>query len=485
MRQSIQTFLTRVDGQDLSHRTKKEHQKTLQQFDDWCDKHGHDDITDLTAYHLENFLAHLSREGYAGSSIKQKYNSLLKLYGSLKKKGVIDEKPTDDVDLSTCVAGFSGNRSPHLHLPQYVTSEDALQRVKEAVEDWCTAEGITLDTSIYDPKSLFRMWGGEHRTTDTPKLPISVDSTAEELTKSLVSVLNDPPSTIERREEYDWGRVPGIASEPSKFEGRPNTPLKMDIPVIERRERPTAESELELWKRYNRHPFNPYTNAHLQRSVAVVRVKGTPFCRIGDDSQRTKVPVYVYAAVGGDGDFRITKENTPLELSPPDYQKWDYEPGDTLVVMGAGNGRSKFFDVDAVVRSMVVGVVFHDIHRPDNNRLSLHLLSEFGYDVGKRGTIESNYGTESGDGRPSDAAKLQADAERGHPSDLTHMERRKVANSLLQRRGWGGAWKWFKTQYGDEFDPALTHDQFTSIIDEDDFDHVREFDIPPEPGPRT
>ena len=53
------------------------------------------------------------------------------------------------------------------------------------------------------------------------------------------------------------------------------------------------------------------------------------------------------------------------------------------------------------------------------------------------------------------------------------MERWRVACRVLWH-GWEPAWEWFKEQFGADFDPDVTQEQFQSVIEAfpEDYDHV-------------
>lgn len=104
MQREVETFLRREEGKDISAGTLKERKTVLTQFTEWTDERGQD-ATELNALDLEDFLAFLKREGYAGSTVSQKYNSLSKLYSYLEKRGAVDDNPVEEVKLKEYVNG--------------------------------------------------------------------------------------------------------------------------------------------------------------------------------------------------------------------------------------------------------------------------------------------------------------------------------------------------------------------------------------------
>jgi hypothetical protein len=246
-------------------------------------------------------------------------------------------------------------------------------------------------------------------------------------------------------------------------------------PLVEQRERPTGEADLELWKRYNRHPFSPYANTgNERRSIVVAQVKGNPFCR-ADEANRdidrgTFLPASIYGAVGGDGEFTVWRENGRIRLSDKDYEKWDYEQGDTVVLIGGQSNSSRIIKLGSLIeRESVVGALLSDSKWVndglDGREEALDALREWEYDVGsaeKNGPYRAdNHG--EGQSQPSRAHRLQKRAERDEIETLSHQERLDVGNRLLSVRGWDGADEWFQEQFGERYDREVTHGYLRSI----------------------
>jgi hypothetical protein len=173
-------------------------------------------------------------------------------------------------------------------------------------------------------------------------------------------------------------------------------------------------------------------------------------------------------------------------LSKADIKKWDYEEGQTLVIIGGGNYESIILEVDEATAKEV-----GDLLNPDNgSRIEAQqYLETQGYDIGEAGPSQSpdsqndqsTTKRQSGNKTESRASKLQKRAEQGSVEhSLTHNERRDVANRLLTIGGWDSAWQWFEQQYGTDFSPQRTWSAFTSILNthSEDFADIK---VPPKP----
>jgi hypothetical protein len=255
-------------------------------------------------------------------------------------------------------------------------------------------------------------------------------------------------------------------------------------PIIEQRDKPVGTGNVERWKQYNRHPFCPYANAGNQRrSVVVAQVKGTPFCRKTTvnsiEMGRTYVPAYIYGAVGANGEYTVWRENAPVQLSKQDYDKWEYEPGDTIVLLGGNSSSSWILELnDSFFRELAVTYLLHDSkwinEGKDGRKEALNALRQFGYKVGsagKNGPRREN-STNNREFRPTDAYRLQQRAEQDGVETLSHDERRDVANRLLRTCGWDGADEWFQEQYGEKYDQEETHRQLRSVLNKDEYDDL-------------
>jgi hypothetical protein len=245
------------------------------------------------------------------------------------------------------------------------------------------------------------------------------------------------------------------------------------------------------WAQYNAKEFSPYALANGNaRSVAVVKVKGSPFARkeisVGNSNRpaHALVPVFFIGAHGCAGeDFSKEHEHAPLQLSRRDFEKWDFSEGDYVVIIGGQSRTSRLIEVDSW-EAQQAGMTLTD--EGGGRESALEFLTECEYDTGSAGkdsdevqsSPESSIAPRAGTPRPDQtttAGRLQARAEKEGIETLTHSERGKVACRLL-KWGWDPAWDWFKTQFGAEFKPDITKEQFTSILRTypEDYTHVSE-----------
>lgn len=410
------------------------------------------------------------------------------------------------VPFESCRLYFSGNRSIHVHVPRFVSGERARKRLRDQAETFCEETGAELDCGLYYAKRMFRLPGVEHEKTGVPKLEIEGEWDNARLAQKVEKATPSPPATYAEVLQHvfvsqDSLTVPSARSE----RGDPLALFRVldhekavlyssenvEAPLIERETLPEDApwSEKKRWWAYNAKEFSPYALATgNSRSVAALRVTGPPFARdeitIGDSSRpvHALIPAYFHGARGCAGD-EYTKDHVhaPLQLSKPDYEKWDFEGGDHVVIIGGKSNRSRIFRVEPW-QATVVG---HALTGEDASRkAALDYLEGEGYDTGKagrsgKGATSKPAGTRGHGGGASrsdderEAAKLQRQAEQSGIETLSHRERWRVACRLL-KRGWEPAWEWFKQQYGSAFRPDVTREQFLSAVRKwpDDYAHV-------------
>jgi hypothetical protein len=258
----------------------------------------------------------------------------------------------------------------------------------------------------------------------------------------------------------------------------------IETPLIEQKQYPDDPAEATTWLQYNAKEFSPYALASGNgRSVAVLKVKGGAFARDDVRNGAPLIPAYFYGARGCAGEeFTKADEHAPLQLSARDFEKWDYEAGDDVVIIGGRSRNSRIFRVE----SWQATVMGHALTGEDANRqAALDYLESEEYDVGEAGNSGKAAPSKTAEPRRraghippvraprTDAATLQQQAEQNGIKALTHMERWRVACRVLGW-GWEPAWEWFKEQFGADFDPDITREQFRSVIGAfpDDYDHV-------------
>lgn len=408
-----------------------------------------------------------------------------------------------EVPFETCTLYFSGRRSIHVHVPRFLRGEDDRERLKELAESFCDEAGAGLDCGLYYAKRLFRLPGVEHAKTGLRKVEIkpewehdriireatqagpavpesyetvlrNVFTTQPSLTVESPQTVNDPP--------YDLFHVLDSDETMLRFD---TSEKEIETPLIEQVEYPEEVADVPKWAQYNAKEFSPYALADgNERSVAVVKVKGKAFARKDIRNGATMIPAYFYGARGCAGEeYTKADKHAPLQLSTHDYEKWDYENGDHVVIIGGQSRSSRIFEV----KSWQATTTGQALTGDDGSReAALQYLEDEGYDIGAAGRstdTEKSAATgprrprskaSSGDSSETEAGYLQRQAEKDGIETLSHMDRWRVACRLLKVKGWETAWEWFKQQFGEEFDPSLTRQQFWSVIEAypDDYDHI-------------
>lgn len=401
-----------------------------------------------------------------------------------------------EVPFHTCTLYFSGNRSIHVHVPRFVSGEEQREQLKELAKTYCDDTGSELDCGLYSSKRLFRLPGVKHEKTGLRKVEIEPEWGRDQIFCEANTALSQVPGTYEEilREifvrdsltvepvkptvyiPHDLFRI--LDSDKTKLEFSSDN---REPPLTELTDPPvdTSTSEMKRWSKYNAKEFSPYALASGNgRSVAALKVKGTPFARqnvtVGNCNRPAYalVPAYFYGAQGCAGEeFTKTDEHAPLQLSKRDYQKWDYEVGDHVVIIGGKSRNSRIISVD----SWTATVVGHALTGDDASReAALDYLETEGHDTGKQESSIPNRESRS-TGRSerttakpeqvlqTEADALQQQAEKEGIETLSHKERFRVACRLL-RFGWEPAWEWFKQQYGDGFKPNVTRNQLLGVI---------------------
>nr|WP_199240871.1 hypothetical protein [Halorubrum sp. SD690R] len=407
-----------------------------------------------------------------------------------------------DVPFHTCKLFFSGNRSIHVHVPRLVSGEDQRKQLKELAERFCTEEEAELDCGLYYAKRMFRLPGVEHSKRTLPKVKIQPEWDHERIVREASTTASETP------ESYEAVLRRVFATQPSLTIDAPQTSLdpphdlfrvfdsdetvleletgeqSIETPLIEQQEYPENQAEVIRWCQYNAKEFSPYALAKgNSRSVAALKVKGGAFTRDNVRNGATLVPAYFYGARGCAGEkFTKEDEHAPLQLSGHDSEKWDYEAGDDVVIIGGQSRNSRIFRVE----SRQATVVGHALTGDDASRqAALDFLEDEGYEVGEAGTSEKGELSKTVGPRkraghsPSvqvphtEAAVLQQQAEQDGIETLSHMERWRVACRVLNW-GWEPAWEWFENQFEGNFDSDITREQFQSVIKTypDDYDHV-------------
>jgi hypothetical protein len=398
-----------------------------------------------------------------------------------------------DFDPEECTFYYSGSRSIHVHVPVFVTHQN-LATLKDQAEQYCDEVGAELDTGVYKPKQQFRIPGAVHEKSGGAfqKVEIDTEWSHDKIIRAAGRGTEGPDtfadvlSAVFPAQEAD--EVPVLSSstddEPEKT---------IPTPLIEQKHyrRPGGK---ERWEAYNRKEFYPYPigDGGSGRSVASLKVLGGAFQREEVGRGRTLVPAYFYGAHGCNGrEFTKHQKYAPLQLSKADFEKWHYERGDILVIIGGASYQSRIIEVEQTTAKRVGGLLHPEEGRRED---ALNYLERKGYNTGsagRSGTSRPNHRSrEQGDyvevlpvtSPTTEAAEFQQRVEQGGTptEELDHGERRRVANRLLTIYGWNPTWQWFQKQYGDDFKPKRTWKGLRRVIKthSEDLNHIN---VPPEP----
>jgi integrase/recombinase XerD len=132
----VQRFLTRVEGTkaDRTHRNRK---TDLKDFELWLRDEHDGGVTDVEPLDIEDYIIHLSNEGYASTTMDSRFYSLKSLYGFLADKlDVMDETPFEAVDRSDLSRLMNGTKKAEATREEisYVTPEQVEQLADNASE---------------------------------------------------------------------------------------------------------------------------------------------------------------------------------------------------------------------------------------------------------------------------------------------------------------------------------------------------------------
>jgi hypothetical protein len=394
-----------------------------------------------------------------------------------------------DTDPEECPFYYSGNRSIHLHTPFFITGEN-LRWFKEQTKQFCSEIGAELDTTVYKRKQQFRLPGATHAKTGgaLQKTRIDTDWSHDRIIRAAADEVPHPDTYAD---VLDTIFRPYEGKDPSDFLLTPPT-VETSSPATSsfagnRYQRPYGKDHDAAYEAPEFYPY-PTGNDHDGRSVASLRVEGEPFERSEAGKPRVFVPCFFYGAHSCSGrEYTKDQHYAPLQLSKKDGDKWDYARGETLVVIGGGNYKSIILTVDKPTAERVGNLLDPD----DGNRIdALDYLQAEGFDIGSSGPSQSTTdpadqqsSAQSHDDAPptTDAQRYKQRAERGDvEQSIEHGERRDIANRLLTIGDWDLAWRWFREQYGDDFDPQRTWNGLRNVIKTfpEDFEDI---EVPPKP----
>lgn len=410
--------------------------------------------------------------------------------------GWIQQFVEDELSVSPdrCTFWYSGSRSIHVHLPKFL-SHDQLTVIKDQAERFCQESQAQLDTGIYKPKQQFRLPGVTHRKSAGALQKVQIDPSWRN-DRIIRTAADDHPLPASYLEMLTTTFTPQVGTE--GFALSLDTPDEKNIetPLIERVEYPENAYDVPKWAMYNTKEFSPYAHATGNpRSVAVVEIKGGAFTRKGRRNEAPMIPVWFYGAVSCDGEFTKETKHGALQLSEgkrKDYEKWiqqGFQAGDHAVVIG---GQSRSSIIHPIEKKEALRAGFQLIRENGGRDAARKYLSDQGYNVGASGSnsTTASRGRNSSDkakeiwpareNPPNKAEEFQLRAEREGIDQLGYPEINRIAHRLL-RFGWNPTWRWFKEQFGEQFNPKETWEHLRSIVKEEDYDEYDHIEVPKKP----
>jgi hypothetical protein len=414
--------------------------------------------------------------------------------------GWMREFVEDELNASSadCTFWYSGSRSIHVHLSKFLTHTQ-ITEIRERAKQFREESGAELDTAIYKAKQQFRLPGVTHRKSAGAFQKVQIDPSwqNDEIIYKSSREHSLPDSYLDMLETTFTPKV-----DEEEFTLTLDTPAENEIetPLIERAEYPEETYDVPEWMQYNGPQFSPYALAEGNpRSVAALEVKGGAFAREDKRDRAPMVPAWFFGAVGCNGHYTKETEHAPLQLSEgvgKDYEKWatrGFEAGDYVVVIG-GQSRSSIILAVSKIEALQTG--YHLIREGGSRQAALTYLSERAYDTGAAGSAYDSEGqtssrSESRDGEAktiwparenpqTGTEPLQLIAEQEGIDNLSFPEINRIAHHHL-KYGWDAAWEWFEEQYGAEFYPEFTWNQFRSIVEEGRYDEYGDVEVPPKP----
>lgn len=332
---------------------------------------------------------------------------------------------------------FSGNRSLHLHTDRWVQYGE-LEDLKSLAQSFNAETDGELDTSIYQPKPQFRLTGTEHEDTSLYKVPIREDFSRANLVRQAQS----EPSKHSNTENTPI-IVAGIASRGSLLSQIQNQLLH-----------PYLKESVEVDETWSGKPFSPY---------ALTGGGDYSVCILGYDSLVERDGKHyargvITEALGGDGQYSRYNSFSEVRLSPHDAEKWDFHPGETVVIIGGRSRKSKLLGI-----ATDEALLLEDQLREEGRDSALALLQRWDYDTGERGLHESNYdNTAEVEGTPAAKTKWAIDSGRQSPDYDDYLS---VTCRLLRVEGWQAAWDWLERTLGEDFNPKDTHNQLETLVE--------------------
>jgi hypothetical protein len=345
---------------------------------------------------------------------------------------------------------FSGNRSLHLHTDRWIQYED-LGKLKSLAESFNNETGGELDTSLYSSIPQFRLTGAEHSKTNLYKVPIQENFDRANLVRQ--AQIEPDSNTVQSSNGGLTHYVAGDADRSSLLTEIGNHLLW-----------PHIKGGSEVDETWSGKPFSPYAlTGSGDYSVCLMT-----YDHMTERNGQHYARGLVHEAVGGDNQYTRHDSYSEVLLSGHDVAKWNYDSGDTVVIIGGQSRNSRIMQVDTDEALLL------DTELQENGRESaLALLERFGYDTGNRGLHDFN----RPEGHDSKAAELKSAIDTGRRSaDYDSVFR--VVCRLLKVEGWSTAMEWLQRTHGPQFDSEDSHDRLKGIVEyySDSFEDVS---VPP------
>ena len=374
-----------------------------------------------------------------------------------------------------CKWFYSGNRSIHVHVPLLAT-ETQIDSLREYGKNF----EYDIDAQVYSRKRQFRLPGVQHSKTGLSKVRIEPDWNHDRIIREATRTDVSTPETFRDVLTHTFGS--DVLERPQRYLWEPadgSEPVDPGLNDWESHYRHMSWPTLKKWKAHYSTPVSPYANAgNGSRSLLVAKMvdgeygeKREKFGEYEGEQPHTFVPSNVLRFFGCDREYTATADNRPVKLSKTDYRKFadlDIEPGDMYAVIGGKSRKSRVFKLSAFEANTIAG--------GKDFRDCLNGFEYFNYETGEAGLNGSGRTgeNESNESEDTEAYTLQTKAENKGIDTLSHIERAIVANRLLQIRGIDETRKWFKRQYGDDFDRELTDNQLQSICNK--FEDLPDYD---------
>lgn len=123
-------YLDRVKGMKAEE-TYSCRRSALSRFSKWLDSTDQS-IEDIGPIEIEDFLIHLSSEGYANTTIATYYDGVRLFFKFLARDGVLEDNPAEDVDRDNIRSITKGTKKENEADIIFVTEEEVEAMVENA-----------------------------------------------------------------------------------------------------------------------------------------------------------------------------------------------------------------------------------------------------------------------------------------------------------------------------------------------------------------